>query len=228
MTTTQQAIGYIRVSTEGQATEGVSLEAQRARIEAYCVAQGLQLAAVFVDAGISGKRQDNRPELQKALAAVCSCKGALVVYSLSRLARSTADTIDISERLQKAGADLVSLTEKIDTTSAAGRVMFTLIAAFAQFERDLTAERTSTALQHKKAQGQRVGTVPYGYDLAADGVALVPNEAQQAVIENIRQLRAGGMTLQAIADILEAEGVRTAKGKTKWTPMTIDRIIKAA
>lgn len=225
---TQQAVGYIRVSTEGQATEGVSLEAQRSRIEAYCVAQGLQLSAVFVDAGISGKRADNRPQLQAALAAVCKTSGVLVVYSLSRLARSTADTIAISDQLQKAGADLVSLTEKIDTTSAAGKVLFTLLAAFAQFERDLTAERTSAALQHKKAQGQRVGTVPFGYDLAADGVTLVPNEAQQAVITNIRQLRADGMTLQAIADILESEGVRTAKGGTKWTPKTIDRIVKAA
>ncbi len=226
--TIAKAVGYIRVSTEGQATEGVSLEAQRARIEAYCAAQGLQLSGMFIDAGISGKRQDNRPQLQAALAAVSSCQGVLVVYSLSRLARSTADTIAISQRLEKAGADLCSLTEKIDTTSAAGKVLFTLLAAFAQFERDLTAERTSTALQHKKSQGQRVGTIPFGYDLAADGVALVPNETQQAVIENIRQLRAGGMTLQEIADILESEGVRTAKGGMKWAPKTIDRIIKAA
>ena len=113
------AIGYIRVSTEGQVTEGVSLDAQRAKIEAWCLANDVQLGGVFVDAGISGKRADNRPELQAALNAVCKCGGVLVVYSLSRLARSTKDTISIAERLSKSNADLVSLSEKIDSTSAA-------------------------------------------------------------------------------------------------------------
>jgi len=227
-TTANKAVGYIRVSTADQAAEGVSLDAQRARIEAYCLASGLQLVAVHVDAGLSGKRADNRPGLQAALAEVCQCGGVLVVYSLSRMARSTADTIAISQQLQAAGADLCSLTEKIDTTSAAGRVLFTLIAAFAQFERDLCSERTSAALQHKKAQGQRVGTVPFGYDLQADGTTLVRNEHQQTIISTIRDLRGSGHTLQQIADYLQAQGILTAKGSTKWQTKTIDRILKAA
>ena len=97
----QTAIGYVRVSTAGQATEVVSLEAQRAKIEAWCLANDVQLAGLFVDAGISGKRADNRPELQTALNAVTKSKGVLVVYSLSRLARSTKDTITISEELDE-------------------------------------------------------------------------------------------------------------------------------
>jgi site-specific DNA recombinase len=226
--TAQQAVGYIRVSTADQAADGVSLDAQRARIEAYCLANGLTLRAVHVDAGLSGKRADNRPGLQAALADVCECSGVLVVYSLSRMARSTADTIAISQQLQAAGADLASLTEKLDTTSAAGRVLFTLIAAFAQFERDLCSERTITALQHKKSQGQRVGTVPFGFDLSADGVTLTPNAAQQAIITTIRELRAAGATLQGIADYLQSQGILTAKGSSKWQPKTIDRILKAA
>ena len=114
------ATAYIRVSTEGQATEGVSLEAQKAKIVAWCVANDIPMGNVFVDAGISGSRADNRPSLSAALDCVCSDSGVLVVYSLSRLARSTKDTILISERLEKAGADLVSISEKLDTTSAAG------------------------------------------------------------------------------------------------------------
>src|SRR4051794_2919472 len=113
-----QVIGYVRVSTEDQATEGVSLDAQRARIESWCALHGATLRDVHVDAGLSGKRADNRPALRAALDSVCAAKGVLVVYSLSRLARSTKDTLTIAERLERAGADLVSLSEKIDTTSA--------------------------------------------------------------------------------------------------------------
>ena len=169
----QTAIGYVRVSTEGQATEGVSLDAQRAKIEAWCLANDAQLAGVFVDAGLSGKRADNRPELQNALSVATRTKGVLVVYSLSRLARSTKDTITISERLDKAGADLVSLSEKLDTTSAAGKMVFRMMAVLAEFERDQISERTSTAMAHKKSKGERVGTVPFGFVLLEDGRTLV-------------------------------------------------------
>ena len=110
------AIGYIRVSTADQATNGLSLDAQRQRIERWCECNGYRLADLHTDAGISGKRADNRPALQRALADACKRRGtALVVYSLSRLARSTKDAIGIAERLDKAGADLVSLSERIDT-----------------------------------------------------------------------------------------------------------------
>src|SRR4051812_9422716 len=116
------AVGYCRVSTEDQAVEGVSLEAQAARIRAWCAANGVELAGSYTDAGLSGKRADNRVALQMALEVVCQARGVLVVYSLSRLARSTRDTLAIADRLERAGADLVSLSEKIDTTSAAGKM----------------------------------------------------------------------------------------------------------
>src|SRR6266540_4221445 len=149
------AFGYTRVSSEGQATEGVSLDAQRARIAAWCAANDAELIDTFVDAGISGGRADNRPGLQRALDAVCRGKGhVLVVYSLSRMARSTKDTISISEHLHKSGANLVSLSEKIDTTSAAGKMVFRLLAVLAEFERDLASERTKLAAAYKRARGE--------------------------------------------------------------------------
>ena len=120
--TMQKAIGYIRVSTQGQADEGVSLSAQRAKIEAWCIANDMELAAVFEDAGISGGSMAGRDGLHAAMKA--TAKGmALVAYSISRLARSTQDMLVIAETLRKKGADLVSLTEKIDTTTAAGRML---------------------------------------------------------------------------------------------------------
>lgn len=99
-----------------------------------------------------------------------------MVHSLSRLARSTRDAIGIAEALGAAGADLVSITEKIDTTTGMGRFFFTTIAALAQLERDQISERTKAALAHKRAKGERVsGRIPYGYKLAEDQVTLVPD-----------------------------------------------------
>jgi len=113
--TMKKAIGYLRVSTAGQATDGVSLDAQRERIEAWAKAHDFELLGIQRDAGISGGKASNRPGLQKALDLACKERAALVVYSLSRLARSTRDALEISARLDKAGADLVSLSESIDT-----------------------------------------------------------------------------------------------------------------
>lgn len=225
---TKQAIGYIRVSTLDQATEGVSLDAQRGKIAAWCLANDVELAAVFVDAGVSGKRADNRAELQTALDAVTRCGGVLVVYSLSRLARSTKDTIEISDRLNSAGADLVSLSEKIDTTSAAGKMVFRMLAVMAEFERDLVSERTTVALRHKQARGERVGKVPFGFDLAADGVSLVANEREQAVLSLIGELRDRGLSLRKIADELTSRGIQTKEGNRRWCNTTIGRIVNRA
>lgn len=218
------AIGYIRVSTAGQADDGVSLEAQRERINAWCLVNGFDLAAVHVDAGLSGKRSDNRPALQAALDDVCKANGVLVVYSLSRLARSTKDTLAIADRLERAGADLASLSEKIDTTSAAGKMVFRMLAVLAEFERDLVSERTVCAMAHKQSKGERVGKVPYGFDLAADGVQLVPNATEQRVLELIAQLRNDGYTLRAVAAELNRRGIVTKEGKSEWTHSTIQRL----
>ena len=176
-------IGYIRVSTEGQAQNGVSLDAQRDRIQAWANSNGYELAAVHVDEGISGGKLTNRPAAQTAIGQACKHKAALVVYSLSRLARSTRDAIDISEKLHKAGADLVSLSEAIDTTSAAGKMVFRMLAVLAEFERDLVSERTTMALRHLKHQGRRIGRwLPYGYDLGPDGEHLAENPVEQATV----------------------------------------------
>ena len=220
----QAAIGYIRVSTDGQATDGVSLDAQRARIEAWCTANEVELREVFVDAGLSGGRADNRPGLQSALEAVCKSHGVLIVYSLSRLARSTKDTIAIGERLGKASADLVSLSEKIDTTSAAGKMMFRMLAVLAEFERDQISERTTTAMRFKASQGQRVGKIPFGYDLDADGITLVANPVEQQAIAIISELRASGVSLRKIAAELTDRGIPTKEGSA-WTHSTVQRIV---
>ncbi|MCY3019657.1 MAG: recombinase family protein [Planctomycetota bacterium] len=223
---TKQAVGYVRVSTAGQAGEGISLEAQRAKIEAWAAANDHQLLAIHTDAGISGGRTENRPGLQAALADACQHKAAVVVYSLSRLARSTKDAITISEKLEKAGADLVSLSERIDTTSAAGKMVFRMLAVLAEFERDQIAERTSAALQHLRSQRRLVGEVPYGWTLADDKQTLLPLETEQAIIRKIKALRQKGLSYGKIAKLLTI--IRApAKQGNHWWPKVVRTICRA-
>ncbi len=219
----KQAIGYIRVSTEKQANEGVSLEAQEAKIVTWCKANGYELVQIYVDAGISGKRMDTRKELLAALASLK--KGmALVSYSLSRLARSTKDALAIGEAVAKKKADLVSLTEQIDTTTAAGKMMFQMLSVLAEFERNLVAERTTNALQHKKRTGQKyTNQTPYGFEAIEGRLVEVKQEAK--VVAEIQSARSSGNTLQAIADSLNGRGIPTKTGKT-WAPATIHLLLK--
>lgn len=222
-----QAIGYVRVSTEGQAVDGVSLDAQRDRIKAWCELNGYTLAGLHVDSGLSGCRSDNRPGLQLALYEACKYKAALVVYSLSRLARSTKDALSISERLAKCGADLVSLSERIDTTTAAGKMVFRMLAVLAEFERDQIAERTKGALSHLRKQGKRIsGKIPYGYNLAEDGTTLVPNTREQEGLRLLEQLRANGLGRRRIAAALTLEGIPTKTGTAAWSPQSVGRILR--
>ncbi len=221
------AVGYTRVSTDGQATDGVSLEAQQARIRAWCEANGYKLLGMHVDAGLSGCRADNRPALQSAISEACKHKAALIVYSLSRLARSTKDAIAISEQLAKSGADLVSLSERIDTTTAAGKMVFRMLAVLAEFERDQISERTKGALSHMRQQGKRIGKIPYGYDLAEDRTSLEPNPAEQEGLRMIERLRNNGFGRRRIAAELISQRVPTKTG-APWSPQAVGRIIQRA
>ncbi|MCP4786039.1 MAG: recombinase family protein [Fuerstiella sp.] len=215
------------MSTPGQADEGISLEAQRSKISAWCEVNDVELLQIFEDAGISGKRADNRPALQEALNAVAEENGVLIVYSLSRLARSTKDTLQIAERLDKAGADLVSLSEKIDTTSASGKMVFRLLAVLNEFERDLISERTTAAMAHLREQNRFLGQVPYGFRLSDDGGSIETDPAEQKALGRIRSLHAEGLSLRAIAKKLDAEGFAAKSGR-KWAHTSVASVLRRA
>lgn len=208
----KRAVGYVRVSTEEQAREGLSLEAQRARIAAWCGVSGYELVAVHSDEGLSGKRADTRPGLQAALADT-SDGAALVVYSLSRVSRSTRDMLAIADQLERAGADLVSLTEKIDTTGAAGRMVFRMLAVLNEFERDQVAERTRSALAHKKSKGEATGRIPRGCRIEGKRLVGEPGSEGLRLAARARELRAGGMSFARIAEQLAAEGFQPERGR---------------
>jgi site-specific DNA recombinase len=215
-----KAIGYVRVSTEEQASEGVSLAAQRVKLQQWADLHGHELVEVFSDDGISGKRADNRKGLQDALDAICKAKGILVVWDLSRLARSTRDALAIVERLQKCHAQLAIITLNIDTTTPHGAFIFTLFAALATLERQQIGERTQMALAHKRSKGEKTGgQVPVGYTVRRqdDTAVLVADRKEQAIIRRIARLReqTPPVGYHTIAQQLNAAGI-PAKSGGQW------------
>ena len=207
-----KAVAYLRVSTDKQAELGVSIDAQRAKVEQYAALYDLDLVAVIVDGGHSAKTL-NRPGLQGALAMLASgAADALLVAKLDRLTRSVRDLGALIEG-PFARAALLSVGEQIDTRTAGGRLVLNVLASVSQWEREIIGERTSTAMQHMRAAGQYTGgRVPYGFELAADG-SLVPVEAEQAVLALAREYRAEGLSLLGVAKRLAKRGFFARNGK---------------
>lgn len=205
-----KAVGYVRVSTQEQAADGVSLEMQRAKLAAWAELHDAELVEVIADEGLSAKTL-NRPGLSRVIELATRHRAAVVVYSLSRLSRSTKDTLHLVAELERAGCELVSLSERIDTSSAGGRMVFRMLAVLAEFEREQLSERTRSALLHLKEQGKVFGEIPHGF--SRDGDSLVPNPDEQRVIELVRSLRDKGYSLRAISDELAAAGVFNRAGR---------------
>jgi site-specific DNA recombinase len=178
---------------------------------------------VFKDEGISGKRMDTRQGLQDALATL-KRGNAFVFYSMSRVARSTKDMLSIGELITKKKADMVSVIENFDTTTATGKMMFQMLAVLAEFERNLVGERTATVLQNKKANRQvYTNRTPYGFKAVNGRLEQVKQEVK--VVAEIQQARAKGKTLQAIADNLNSRGIPTKTNK-QWQPATIHLLLQ--
>jgi site-specific DNA recombinase len=207
-----KAIGYIRVSTEEQAREGISLSMQRSKITAYCALEELELVDIIEDAGISGCSIRNRPGVQQVLQMVRDQKiDAVVIFKLDRLARNTQEALSIATLCQGRGVSLHSITEKLDTQSAVGKFFFTLLASLAEMERALIGERIQAVMDLKKERGEVRGHAPYGMK-AVDG-KLVPDPEEQATIARILALHAQRLSIYAIAEILEREGSVNRKGR---------------
>ena len=215
-----KAVGYIRVSTQKQVSEGVSMDAQRAKIEAWCLANDYELTAIYEDAGISGSRSD-REGLQKAIQATGS-GDAIVFYSLSRFVRGTKDTLQLAETLKKRGTKMISLTENLDTVTAAGKMLFTIMAGVNEFERNIISERTIAALSHKKAKGEKYGPVPFGYKEVQG--RLIEVEKESAIVAEILVLREQGHTLAGIAGQLNTRGIKSKRGG-RWYASSVSYLI---
>jgi DNA invertase Pin-like site-specific DNA recombinase len=221
-----KAVGMIRVSTDEQAEDGHSLDAQRAKIEAYCKLYDIELVAILEGAGESAKTLD-RPALQEALGMLDSGEAdGLVVASLDRLSRSVKDWNCLIEDYfgERAGKQLFSVSDSVDTRTAAGRMVLNMLMTVYQWQRENIAEKTKEVLRHKIRNGERVGRVRYGYSLNAEG-RLVENPAEQAAILLMRAMRDAGATYRRICERLDEGEYPTQEGRP-WVPMTVKRILE--
>ncbi len=221
-----KAIGYVRVSTDKQVDRGVSLDAQAEKVRAMAVVQGAELCELIIDAGESAKSL-NRPGMARLMALVnAGAVDAVIVSKLDRLTRSVKDLAELLERFNRRGVSLVSVAESLDTGTAAGRLVLNVMTAVSQWEREAIGERTRDAMGHKKANGERVGTVPFGYRLGPDGVHLEPEPREWETIRRIRALSREGYSTRKIAERLNAEGFRNRSGAL-WSFARVAQILKA-
>lgn len=224
------AIAYVRVSTGKQVEEGVSLDAQEERIRAYCKMKGLKLAQIVREEGISAsKALGDRPEGKRVLDALAGKQAEhIVALKLDRLFRDAADALTQTRRWDKAGVALHLIDfggTAIDTSSAMGRMFLTMAAGFAELERNLIAERTTSALGFKKRSGQvYCANTPLGYSRTRDG-RLVPNGPEQIIIRRIHAMRQADSSLHEIAAVLNKAGHRGRKGG-KFYASSIKKILE--
>ena len=196
-----KAIGYIRVSTEDQAREGVSLDNQESKIKSYASLNDLDLIETIRDEGVSGKSL-NREGMTRLLDMVDAGKvGAVIVYKLDRLSRKTIDTLNLIETFETKGIAFHSISEKIDTKSATGKFFLTIISAIAQMERDVISERTIDALNYKKSKKEWMGRIPYGFKIEDN--FLVEDPEQIKAIQKAKRLRRAGKSIRDIGESLD-------------------------
>jgi DNA invertase Pin-like site-specific DNA recombinase len=213
MTTDTKVIGYLRVSTADQAESGAGLDAQRAAIVEHSAKRGWQIVG-WAEDHASGKSLNGRPELAAAIERIERGDAeALVVAKLDRLARSVHDFSGIVVRSAKRGWSLVVVDLQLDMTEPAGKLMASILASFAEFERDLIGKRTREALAVRRAQGVRLGRprTPGRDDLGA----------------RLARLRKDGATFGGIADTLNLEGVQTLRGGRTWYPSSVRAAVRA-
>lgn len=225
MDNNKKAIGYIRVSSDEQAREGLSLEAQTKKIQAYCEFAGLELVAIIKDEAVSGfKTLEKRPGGKELLQALKGKQAFNIIsVKLDRLFRNTADAIIKSQDFQKAGVDLHLLDVKVDTSTATGKMFFTVLAMLAQFERDVTGERTKTVLDMKRRDGKVYNHEPYGYNRNQD--ILEPNAHEIEGLEYMKLLKSQGYSLRNIGLSLENAGFMPKKTQ-HWTAQTVKQCLK--
>jgi DNA invertase Pin-like site-specific DNA recombinase len=222
---------YVRVSSLDQ-TENTSLDAQEEQVRAYAQLKGIELIEVFRDPGVSGgKPLAKRPAGRCLVGLIAQGKvNCVILPKLDRGFRSASDCLNVIEQWQSKGISLhiVDLGgNSVDTTSPAGKFMISVLAAAAEMERAMIQERCNNGRKVRKAAGQRVGEVPFGWDLAEDGKTLLPNEREQEAIRLVISMHADRQSLRSIARALDQKGIASKKGG-RWTHRQVSSILRQA
>ena len=216
--------GYCRVSTREQATDGGSLVAQENRLRALAAADGRPIDRLLVDAGYSAGNL-KRPAIQELLTLVRQCQVAAIYCSkLDRMVRSLADLLAIVKLLQKHDVALVSASEHIDTGTAAGRMMVSMLGVIGEFERERLSERIKDVTFDKRQRKQvYCGSAPFGYK--RQGSALLEDAAEQKALAVMRSMHDDGASYRQIATWLTDNGY-PPKGSA-WYAASVRAVLKS-
>ena len=225
-----RAVGYVRVSTENQnGCDSFGLETQRDAITKYCAANGLELIQVYEDPAFSGSLPPlERPGLHALLEALKAGDiKQVIVTRLDRLARDTMLALWLMKEIKKLGAELVSIAEPGRWEDPTQKLLLTMVAAFAEFEKSLITSRLSSGRKTKARQGGYAGgKAPIGYKAERGDKALTLDEEKASTVKRVFELRDAkpDASLKKIADILNSEGYTTKEGKP-FHAMQVKRIL---
>lgn len=205
---------YTRVSSDEQAKEGLSIDAQKRKLQDYARYKEWNIVKEYTDAGISGTSIQKRPAFKQLLQdASTGAFEAILLTKFDRAFRSVIDALTTIDHLHKEGIDLVSVSENVDTTSAMGRAFFTIIQAFAELEANKTKERVKDIHNDKFSRGIFVGKPPRGYTW---------NEKEQKHKPN----RDAKIIRQVFARTIKGEGYKTICKDLKINPEAYYRILR--
>jgi DNA invertase Pin-like site-specific DNA recombinase len=235
----QRLLGYVRCSTEEQAQSGLGMEAQRERIAAYVTAQGAHLAGIEADEGVSGTvAPDKRLGLSRALERVRAGEAdGLVVMKLDRLSRRVRDALDLFDACEREGWRLVVMDMALDSATPTGRFACTMLAAVAELERNMAAERTQAALDELARQGRgRSRYLPFGLRSTAhpeavelvkgDRSLLVEYAPESRILDRMLRLRdREGLGARRVAAKLDEAQVRNPRTGRPFYPALVARIL---
>lgn len=219
----KKAALYTRVSTEDQAKEGFSLDAQLEKLNAYCTARGWDVADIYVDDGYSG-RNIRRPAYTRLIEEM-DAWDTLLVIKMDRIHRNSKNFMIMMEKLKEQEKEFVSMTESLDTSTAMGRFVMDIIQRIAQLESEQIGERVYDGMEQKaRTNGGSLGfNIPYGYDYK--NKTLVINSKEKEYVKTIFDLYLQGWGMKKIADYLNDHNIPT-KQKKSWAGQTVSRILK--
>lgn len=228
-----KAVGYVRVSSEQQASEGVSLDAQRHKLRAYCKAMDIELIDIIADEGYSASNL-KRPGLQVALTMLRRGQAStLIVVKLDRLTRCVKDLGTLCEQYfsDEKPYTLLSLSDSINTRSASGKLVLNVLTSVAQWEREAIADRTREAMAHLKRQGVKLGSTPFGWRYSSEVDAngrrrVVKHPEEQKAIKRICALHRKKVPVRQIVQRLEQEGI-PARGE-RWHERSVYQVLARA
>lgn len=221
-----KVIGYLRVSTDGQAESGLGLEAQKRAIEDYAKKINQEVDEFFSDEGLGGSLSlEKRPGMLGAISMLK--KGdILVVAKRDRLGREDLVMAMIESAITRKGARIVSAAgEGTESDDPSSILMRRMIDAFGEYERLIIKARTKAALKTKKDKGQRCGHIPFGYKLAEDGIHIEIDELEQDILAQMRQLRTDGLSIRDIAKEMNNRKAFN-RGDSIWNHASIHRVMK--